>query len=180
MVSAQTQTQVSPDVKIGKWQGGNLLARASWRTVMAAKEILWLQLLSLLVGSVVTAFIVLVVWYFSGVRTFSQLEPMINSFSWQWLIPFIVNVLVNTFIGYYFMAALVAIIFHQFQGEKVSLEYGLAQANKKLSSIIRYSIFVSTLGSVFMLLSSLLEDERIPVVGKVLVWWPVLWLRLKV
>lgn len=164
---------IATSPKIGAWKGAWHLMRASWSTLKISPEVISLQALSFIVSLVTTAIIGLGIWSISGIRSFTALEHWLNStastdVSWLWLIPALLYWVLTLSIGNFFSAAIVSAVLERFAGNKPTVNSSLIEARKKIVPILQYSTFMATIAMIFQVIHQVVDESRLPFVGKLL------------
>jgi Family of unknown function (DUF6159) len=156
-------TPSAPAMKIGKFKASFMLVQESWNILKQSKDIAWFPVLSA-ISSVVALILCLAIFFFAvlhgEVQTFqnSQKEDMKNFM----YIGMFLYYLIMFFITNYFLAGLYTVVHGKFNGQNLSLQDGIASANKHADKIFLWSLISATVGVVLQFIS-----DKSKLVGKI-------------
>lgn len=159
----QPQTPNTPPQKIGKFKASRMLVRESLAILKQDKELMWFPVLSA-ITSLIALIIFAALFFFvviqGGVEVFEGMnEEQLNIMGY--IISFIYY-LVMFCIANYFLAGIYTIVNGRFNGQNLSFNEGIKNANKHFGRIFVWSLISATVGVILRIIS-----DKSKLVGKI-------------
>lgn len=144
---------------MGRWQRSMELAKASWRTLKADRELLVLPVLSFVCSAIVLAItlglVFLVDW--DANRGFDEFE--LSPFGYALLA---IGGIAAAIVGTFFQAAMVSGAWQRLTGSDPTVGSALGMAGSRLGSIVPWALFNWTVGTVLRAV-----QQRAGIIGKI-------------
>ncbi len=161
-----TASLVNPgetQIKIGKLKASWIIIRESWNVLKQDKELVWFPVFSAISGLATIAIFAGVFFYvFMGgdIHFFDDANnDELSSFGYLFVFIYYI---VAFFITNYFIAGIYTIVHARFNEQNLSLQDGIANANKNIGKIFTWSLISATVGIILQFIS-----DKSKIIGKI-------------